>query len=120
MAYIEEARAANEIEALKQGLAPQARVRRERVIETVGSVSLVPGDVLLLRQGDVVPADCCLCSFDSEATGDADESMLTGESLPVSKVPGDVLFSSSIVSRGEMLPCVVVSTGVNTRWDAKV
>jgi H+-transporting ATPase len=76
----------------------------------VESAALVPGDVLLLRGGDIVPADAKL--FDGK-TLELDESVLTGESLPVEKGIDELIYSSSLVSRGEM-KALIVETGDRT------
>ncbi|MGB9125476.1 MAG: plasma-membrane proton-efflux P-type ATPase, partial [Nitrosotalea sp.] len=70
----------------------------------------MPGDIIRVRLGDIIPADAKL--FDGEYL-DVDESALTGESLPVEKHVGDVVYSSSIVQKGEM-NALVVSTGMRT------
>ncbi len=76
---VTEYRGEKALEALRQAAAPTARVRREGTIEDVPTRELVPGDIVLLRTGDVVPADLRL--FRAEAMS-FDRSALTGESLP--------------------------------------
>ena len=94
--FWEEHQAANAIEALKERLAKQARVNRDGEWMTVSAEQLVPGDLIVVQRGDVVPADGRIAA----GTVQADESVLTGESLPVEKQPGDGVFSRTIVSRG--------------------
>lgn len=71
---------------------------------------LVPGDIISIKLGDIVPADARLLDGDPIKI---DQSALTGESLPVSKNPGDEVFSGSTVKQGE-LEAVVIATGVHT------
>ncbi len=108
--YWQEAKAGNAIEALKQRLAPNARVLRDGEWQTLPARDLVPGDVVLLRLGNVTPADVRLAAGSDLA---ADESALTGESLPVEKSAGETAYSGSVIRRGEMTG-VVTATGMNT------
>jgi H+-transporting ATPase len=109
--FWEEHQAADAIDALKKRLAKQARVLRDREWRLVPAEQLVPGDLISVERGDVVPADGVIV----EGTADADESVLTGESLPVEKQPGDGLLSGTVVSRGT--PQVrVVATGRATEF----
>jgi H+-transporting ATPase len=71
---------------------------------------LVPGDVVRLRLGDIVPADARLLDGDSI---EVDQSALTGESLPVTCKPGGAVFSGSIIRQGE-IDALVYATGANT------
>jgi H+-transporting ATPase len=108
--FWEEFQAGNAIAALKATLALQARVKRNGAWKTIASRELVPGDLIRLRLGQVVPADATL------ATGDpieVDQSALTGESLPVEKKAGETAYSGSIVKMGE-IEGVVSATGGNT------
>ena len=95
--FWEEFKADTAIEALKQRLAPRARVRRDATWKEVDAAELVPGDVVLVRLGNIVPADL-------ELTGDgylsADQSALTGESLPVTRKAGQSAYSGSVVKTG--------------------
>jgi H+-transporting ATPase len=108
--FWEEHQAANALEELKKQLALTARVIRGGKWRQVAAKELVPGDVIRVRLGDVVPADVKLIDGDYLSI---DESALTGESLPVDKEPGAVAYSSSAVKQGEMV-CMVVGTGENT------
>jgi H+-transporting ATPase len=108
--FWQERQAADAVAALKQGLAPRARVLRSGDWEMVDAAELVPGDVVRIRLGDIVPADVKL--FD-EGYLDVDQSALTGESLPVTKRAGDVCYSGSIARKGEMLG-LVTETGLDT------
>ena len=107
VAFTEEHQAANAIAALKQRLAVTARVLRDRVWAAVPARELVPGDVIRVRLGDVAPADARLLS---DASLQVDQSALTGESLPVSRGGGEVLYSGAVVVRGEA-DALVYATG---------
>ena len=108
--FWEEHKAANAIAALKAQLAIKARVKREGKWTTPAARELVPGDVIRLRSGDIVPADACLLEGDPI---EVDQSALTGESLPVPRVAGEKVFSGSIVRQGE-IGALVYGTGMNT------
>ncbi len=108
--FWEEYKAGNAIEALKQRLAPIARVLRDSVWRDIPARELVPGDRVFLRLGAIVPADVELVDGDYLSI---DQSALTGESLPVDKQAGDPAYSGSVVRQGEMQG-VVTATGMNT------
>jgi H+-transporting ATPase len=108
--FWEEYQAGNAIEQLRKNLALTARVLRDGKWREMEAPRLVPGDIVRLRLGDVVPADVRL--FDGEYLS-VDQSALTGESLPVDKKPGDVAYSGSIAKQGEMAG-VVTDTGMDT------
>src|SRR5665648_242685 len=108
--FWEEHQAGNAIAALKAKLAIKARVKRDGKWVTPEGRELVPGDVIRVRLGDIVPADARLLEGDS---GEVDQSALTGESLPATRKPGEVVFSGSIIRRGE-IGAMVYATGVNT------
>jgi len=107
--FLQERRAAGVVETLRRRLQVSARVRRESHWLLVPARELVPGDILRVRAGDIVPADVkCL-----EGTLSVDQSALTGESQDVDMAAGDILPSGSIVRRGEGNG-VVVLTGART------
>jgi H+-transporting ATPase len=108
--FWQEYQAANALEALKSQLALKARVRRDGKWQGILARELVPGDVIRLRPGDIIPADTKL--FDGDYLS-IDESALTGESLPVDKGKGDLAYSGSIAKQGEMI-ALVAGTGGNT------
>jgi H+-transporting ATPase len=108
--FWQERQAANALEALKGELALQARARRGGTWRQVDAKDLVPGDVIRLRLGDIVPADVKLIEGDYLSI---DQSALTGESLPVDKKVGDIGYSGSVAKQGEMV-ALVVGTGANT------
>jgi H+-transporting ATPase len=108
--FWQEHKAGNAIELLKQRLALKARILRDGKWQEKPAGELVPGDVVRLRLGDIVPADVKLLEGEYLLT---DESALTGESLPVEKHLSDVAYASSIAQQGEM-NALVVSTGART------
>lgn len=108
--FWEEYQAGNAIAALKANLAIKARVRREGKWTTIPARELVPGDVIRMRLGDIVPADARLLEGDEI---EVDQSALTGESMPVSRKTGDEVFSGSIVRQGE-IEAVIHATGRQT------
>ena len=103
-------KASNALAALKKGLAPQATVLRDGAWSTVEAANLVPGDIVKIRLGAIVPADLRLVEG---AFASIDQSALTGESLPVAKKVGDEAYSGSVVKQGEMTG-VVIATGGTT------
>ncbi len=108
--FWEEHEAGNAIAALKAKLAVKARVKRDGKWITPAAKDLVPGDVIRLRLGDIVPADARLLDGDPV---EVDQSALTGESLPTERKSGDALFSGSIIRQGE-IEALVYATGANT------
>ena len=108
--FWEEYQAAGAIAALKAQLALQARVRRAGSWSMVAARELVPGDLIRLCLGDIVPADARLLDGDPI---EVDQSALTGESLPVSHKSGDAVYSGSVVKQGET-DALVYGTGRNT------
>jgi H+-transporting ATPase len=97
------------VELLKKKLAIKTKVLRDGKWVMKEAKEIVPGDIIIVRLGDIVPADAKILSGELSL----DESALTGESLPVDAHLSDVIYSSSIVRWGESR-CVVVNTGVNT------
>jgi H+-transporting ATPase len=108
--YLEEIQAGDAVSALMGQLAPEAKVFRDGEIVNIGADQLVPGDVIRVRLGDVIPADLKFLEGDAVKI---DQSSLTGESLPVTKNEGDEGYSGSVVKQGE-IEAVVTSTGINT------
>jgi H+-transporting ATPase len=108
--FWEEFQAGNAIAALKAKLAVKARIRRDGAWTTGPARELVPGDVILLRLGDIVPADARLLEGDPV---EVDQSALTGESLPVQRESGGAVFSGSIIRQGE-IEAMVYATGSKT------
>ena len=110
VAFAEEHQAANAIAALKQRLAASARVRRDGQWTEVPVRELVAGDVVRVRIGDVVPADLRILD---DVDLQVDQSALTGESLAATRAHGDVLYSGSVVQRGET-DALVYATGASS------
>ncbi|RMF29214.1 MAG: plasma-membrane proton-efflux P-type ATPase [Candidatus Nitrosothermus koennekii] len=110
IAFWQEYKADNAIQLLKKKLAIKARVLRNNTWKEIPARELVPGDIIRIRLGDIIPADVKL--FDGEYLL-VDESALTGESLPVEKQLYDIAYSGSIVRKGEMT-ALVIATGINT------
>jgi len=108
--FWEERKAGNAIEALKANLAIKARVKRDGKWITPPARELVPGDIIRVRLGDIVPADARLLDGDPV---EVDQSALTGESLPVTRKSPEAVFSGSIIRRGE-IAAMVYATGANT------
>jgi len=108
--FWEEHEAGNAIAALKAKLAIKARVKRDGKWATPAAREVVPGDVIRLRLGDIVPADARLLAGDPV---EVDQSALTGESLPATRKPGEAVFSGSIIRQGE-IDAMVYATGANT------
>jgi H+-transporting ATPase len=109
LGFVEEQRASNVVETLKQKLQINARVLRDGKWTNLPARELVPGDILRTRSGDFVPADVKII----EGQVQVDQSALTGESLAVQKKADGVLYSGSVVKRGEANG-IVISTGVKT------
>ena len=110
VAFVEEFKAGNAIDALKNSLAPTARVLRDGAWTVLDAKELVPNDVVMMRLGDIVPADAKLCAGEPM---EIDQSALTGESLPVTKYEGETVFQGSAIKRGE-LKAIVTHTGENS------
>ncbi|KAG6412897.1 hypothetical protein SASPL_125592 [Salvia splendens] len=86
------------------------KVLRNRTWSEIEACELVPGDIVSIKLGDIVPADARLLEGDALKI---DQSALTGESLPVNKGPGEAVYSGSTCKQGE-LEAVVYATGVHT------
>jgi H+-transporting ATPase len=108
--FWEEHQAGNAIAALKAKLAIDARVKRDGKWTNPKASEVVPGDVIRLRLGDIIPADARLLDGDPV---EIDQSALTGESLPVTCSPGGAVFSGSILRQGE-IDAMVYATGTHT------
>jgi H+-transporting ATPase len=108
--FWEEYQAGNTIEALKAKLAPRARVKRDGRWFTVPARELLPGDLIRVRIGDIIPADARLLEGDPV---EIDQSALTGESLPVTHESGDAVYSGSVLKQGEA-DALVYATGEDT------
>src|SRR5579862_8220141 len=109
LSFMQEHRAAGVVEALRRRLQVSARVRRDSNWQVIPARDLVPGDVVRVRPGDIVPADVSLLA----GSLTVDQSALTGESKDADKAPGDPLSSGSVVRRGEATGEVTL-TGAKT------
>ena len=115
--FYQESKALSAIAVLKKKLARKALVLREGKWQSIDAKELVPDDIIKVKIGDVVPADCILLEG-----GDflqVDQSALTGESLPVNKKSGEDLYANAIIKQGEML-AKVTATGKNTYFGKTV
>jgi len=114
--FLQEHRALNALAALKQKLTLEVTTLRDGEYRILPARELVPGDIIKLRIGDIVPADVQLLDGDYVAI---DQSALTGESLPVTKRKDEVAYTNTIIKQGEMR-ALVVNTAANTRFHAVV
>ena len=108
--FFQEFKAGNAIDALKKRLASKTRVLRGGKWTEMAAKLLVPGDIIRVRLGDIIPADIKLIKGDYLLV---DEAALTGESLPVEKHEGDIAYSGAIAKQGEMV-ALVYGTATNT------
>ena len=97
LSFMQESRAAGVVETLRRRLQVSARVRRDSNWQVIPARELLPGDIVRMRSGDIIPADVKLLA----GALTVDQSALTGESKDVERVPGGVLSSGSVVRRGE-------------------
>ena len=108
---IQEGRAQHTLKALRSRLAMTASVRRDGAWTTLPAADLVQGDVIKLTLGGVVAADARLTAGDVLL----DQSMLTGESVPIEAGAGLQTFAGTLVRRGEAI-AEVTATGVRTKF----
>ena len=109
LSFMQERRAAGVVETLRRRLQVSARVRREASWQVIPARELVPGDIVRVRPGDIIPADVKLLT----GALTVDQSALTGESKDADRASGEVLSSGSVVRRGEGNG-VVMLTGAKT------
>ena len=109
LGFVQEQQATRAVKALKQKLQLQARVLRDGLWSIISASDLVPGDIIRIRSGDLVPSD--LKIMDAEIT--VDQSAITGESMPLEKRKSDLVYSGSMIRKGEATG-VVTSTGTHT------
>jgi len=110
MGFFQEYKTEKTMAALKKLAAPVSRVLRDGKVKTIPAAELVPGDVFFLEQGDRVPADGKILETFSMTI---DESLLTGESVPVEKKAGDKVAMGTMVKQGRAV-CEVTATGMYT------
>ncbi|KAI0422394.1 plasma-membrane proton-e [Xylaria grammica] len=109
--FIQEYQAGSIVDELKKTLALKAVVLRDGTLKEIEAPQVVPGDILQVEEGTIIPADGRIVTDD--AFLQVDQSALTGESLAVDKHKNDNCFASSAVKRGEAF-MVVTATGDNT------
>lgn len=114
--FFQEHRALNALKTLKAKMDRQVTVLREGEFKRIPARELVPGDIIKLKIGDIVPADVQLISGDYLLI---DQAALTGESLPVSRKINEVAYANTIIKQGEM-QALVVNTGSHTRFSSVV
>lgn len=110
--FIQEYKAEKSLEKLKNYIKPLSRVIRNGKEEEIDTQNIVVGDIVVLSEGDRIPADAVLLG---STELEVDESILTGESLPLLKEKGGSVFSGTLVSRGKGL-CKVISIGMDTKF----
>jgi H+-transporting ATPase len=115
LGFAQEEKANAAVGSLRKKLQISARVLRDGKWQVVPARELVPGDIIRMRLGDFVPADAKIIQGDVEV----DKSALTGESLPVTESTGSLLYSGSVIRKGES-SCVVISTGLRTYFGKTV
>lgn len=115
LGFFQEEKANAALEFLKKKLSVEARVLRDKKWVLIQARELVPDDLVRLRAGDMVPADVKILWGKAES----DQSALTGESFIVEKNAGDIVYSGSVVRRGEVTG-IVVSTGTRTYFGRTV
>ena len=115
LGFFQEERANSALQLLKEKLRINARVKRDGNWTVIPARELVPGDVIRLRAGDFIPADVRM----AEGSAEVDQSSLTGESQMVEKKANEILYSGSILRRGEITG-VVASTGTKTYFGRTV
>ncbi|NOX17204.1 MAG: plasma-membrane proton-efflux P-type ATPase [Chlorobi bacterium] len=106
----QENKAINALKVLKEKLARTATVLRDGKFQTIDAKFIVPGDIIKIKIGEIIPADVKLLEGEYIQV---DQAALTGESLPVAKHVNDIAYANSVAKQGEML-AVVVNTGLNT------
>ena len=115
--FYQESKALNAIAVLKKKLARKATVLRDGKWQQIDAREIVPDDIIKVKIGDIVPADCELLGGSDFLQ--VDQSALTGESLPVDKKEGDTLYANAIIKQGEMI-AKVTATALNTYFGKTV
>ena len=111
VAFIQEHDATNAVESLKKKLQINVKLLRNGTWNTLPARELVPGDIIRIRTGDFVPADVRIIRGEISI----DQSALTGESLEIEKKPDDIIYSGSVVTKGEATGMVTL-TGAKTKY----
>lgn len=110
--FVQDFQAGNIVKELKKTLARRCTVVRQKSVQELEARLLVPGDVVMLEEGAVVPADGELRALEGVHL-QVDQSAITGESMAMCKYTNDILFQSSVIKRGEGR-MIVTSTGEST------
>jgi len=110
--FFQTIQASNAMDALKNSMAPKSKVMRDGKWAEVESKFLVPGDVINISNGTIIPADCIMIHGEYLSV---DQSSLTGESLPVDKILGEEGYAGATVKSGDM-DCLVIATGMNSKF----
>lgn len=113
--YLQSKNSHNAVEMLKKKLEIKAKIFRNKEWVLLNAREIVPGDIVALKLGDLVPADAYLLNGEISV----DQSALTGESMPVNATQSDIIYSGSVIKRGEA-KCVVMNTGANTYFGKTV
>jgi H+-transporting ATPase len=111
LGFLQESRAQATLAALKSQLAVKAAVRRDTLWRVLSATELVTGDVVKLTLGGVVPADVRIVSGELLL----DQSMLTGESIPIEVGAGDLAYAGALIRRGEAI-AAITATGARTKF----
>ncbi len=114
--FWQESKALNTLKVLKDKIAKRAIVFRDGSFREMDAREIVPGDIIKVRIGSIIPADIKIIEGEYLQV---DQSALTGESLPVTKRRGDIAYSNSIAKKGEVIG-VVIGTGLNTYFGKTV
>jgi len=109
--FVQENNAANAVEALRKKLQINVKLLRDAIWKTLPARELVPGDIIRIRIGDFVPADVKITNGEISI----DQSALTGESLEIEKKSAEIIYSGSVVTKGEATGMVTL-TGANTKF----
>ncbi|MBL4931779.1 plasma-membrane proton-efflux P-type ATPase [Clostridium paridis] len=113
--FLQSSNSKKAVELLKKKLEIKAKVLRDGNWVLKDAREVVPGDIIIVKLGDLIPADVSIISGEISV----DESALTGESLPKNLKSTDVIYSSSVVKAGEAR-CIVINTGINTYFGKTV
>ena len=113
ISFYQENRSQNALALLKNKLSIFVKVRRDGIWHTIPAPELVPGDIIHLKVGDLIPADVNLL----QGNLSLDQSSLTGESLPVEIDSGKKAYAGSMVQRGEADAQVTGNRRANILWE---